>query len=163
MQENQDFQELFERAPIGLALCEMDGRLKLVNQAYADILGRTTAETLKLEYWHITPIQYEPEEGKRLAELQGPRGSYGPYEKYYIHKDGSLVPVRLNGRVIELGGKQWIWSSVERLEMPIHSVTLFQEAPIGLALCRMDGRLVAVNQAFADLIGYSREDALKSF
>src|SRR5438874_134372 len=38
----------------------------------------------------------------------------------------------------------------------------FEEAPVGLALCRMeDGSFVAVNQAFADILGQTVEATMK--
>lgn len=103
---------LFEKAVIGLALCQMDGDLVDVNTAYAELLGRTIEETLSLSYWQITPKKYEAQEALRLNELKSV-GHYGPYEKEYIHKDGHLVPVRLSGQLIEMNGNQYIWSSVE--------------------------------------------------
>ena len=166
MFSDQDFRTLFEDAPIGLAVCTMEGKLLGVNQAYADILNRSIEETLKLEYWHITPEDYAQQEEQQLEELKR-TGKYGPYEKHYIRKvsenekDNLLVPVRLNGCRIQLNGQDCIWSAVERLEMPIHSVRLIKEAPVGLALCRMNGKLVAVNQAYADLIGRTIEETLK--
>ncbi|MGL1931841.1 MAG: response regulator [Desulfotalea sp.] len=38
---------------------------------------------------------------------------------------------------------------------------MFEQSPIGLALCTMDGQLVAVNPAYATIIGYSVEDTLQ--
>jgi len=159
---DREFRKLFENAPIGLAVCDMEGKLMLVNQAFASILGRSIEETLRLEYWHITPKEYEKQEKEQLEELKK-NGRYGPYEKHYIRNDKEkpLVPVRLNGCAVSIDNCQYIWSAVERLEMPIHSVMLFKEAPVGLALCRLDGQLVAVNQAYADLIGRSIEETLK--
>ncbi|MCA9405474.1 MAG: PAS domain S-box protein, partial [Candidatus Omnitrophica bacterium] len=46
---------LFELAPMGLALCTMEGKLVDLNPAYAKIIGRTVDETLGLTYWEITP------------------------------------------------------------------------------------------------------------
>lgn len=103
---------LFEKTAIGLALCQMNGDLVDVNSAYSALLGRTTDETLSLSYWQITPKKYEIEEALRLEELRQ-NGQYGPYEKEYIHKDGHLVPVRLSGKLIEIDGTEYIWSSVE--------------------------------------------------
>jgi len=161
MFQDREFRKLFQNAPIGLAICDMKGKLLLVNQAFADILGRTVDETLRLQYWHITPKQYEKQEKEQLKKLKK-GGKYGPYEKHYIHKNKSLVPVRLNGCKVTIDDKQFIWSAVERLEMPIHSATLFKEAPVGLALCQMkNGKLVAANQAFADIIGRSIDETLK--
>ncbi|MEN2986006.1 MAG: PAS domain S-box protein [Thermodesulfovibrionaceae bacterium] len=103
---------LFEKSSMGLALCRMDGTLIDVNEAYAKIIGRTVEETLKLTYWDITPEEYREQELKQLESLRQ-TGKYGPYEKHYIHKDGHLVPVRLQGILIKINGEEFIWSSVE--------------------------------------------------
>jgi PAS domain S-box-containing protein len=103
---------LFNSSPIGLALCKMDGSLIDVNPAYANLLGRTIEETLKLSYWDITPKKYEDQEKQQIKSLDE-TGRYGPYEKEYIHKDGHLVPVRLQGSIFEQEGERFIWSSVE--------------------------------------------------
>lgn len=112
-QESERFNRaLFKSSVIGLALCRMDGSLIDVNDAFATILGRTVEETLKLNYWDITPKHYAEQEARQLKSLQT-TGRYGPYEKEYIHKDGHLVHVRLQGLLVERGGEAYIWSSVE--------------------------------------------------
>ncbi len=103
---------LFESSPVGLALCNMDGKLIDVNPAFAAITGRGIEETLKLTYWQITPEKYAAQEQDQLSQLTT-AGRFGPYEKEYIHKDGHLVPVRLNGLIIQRDGEDFIWSSVE--------------------------------------------------
>lgn len=113
LQESKEhLRELIEESPIGLALCKMDGSLVQVNSAYAKILGRTIAETLQLSYWDITPEKYAADEKRQLDHLAAD-GRYGPYEKEYCHRDGHLVPVRLNGMLVQRDGESFIWSSVE--------------------------------------------------
>ncbi|NEU82742.1 PAS domain S-box protein [Nostoc sp. UIC 10630] len=104
--------QLFEKCPVGLALCRTDGTLININHAYAEILGRTVPETLNLSYWQITPKNYAAADQATLEKLEQ-TGRYGPYEKELIHKDGHLVPVRISGLMIEKDGEQLIWSSVE--------------------------------------------------
>jgi PAS domain S-box-containing protein len=106
--------KLFEHLPIGLALAKMSGELTYCNQAYADIIGYTKEEVLKLSYWDITPKKYEEQEDLQLKNLRE-KGHYGPYEKEYIHKKGELIPVRLRGSVINENGREYIWSSVENI------------------------------------------------
>ena len=91
---------LFEQSSIGLALTSMDGKFTDVNQAFANIIGRTIEETLQLSYWDITPVKYAEQEQQQLESLNL-TGTYGPYEKEYIHKNGQLIPVRLQGSIIE--------------------------------------------------------------
>lgn len=103
---------LFNESTIGLALSTMDGKLVDVNPAYAKIIGRTVDETIKLTYWELTPEKYIPQQKFQLDYLKD-IGEYGPFEKEYIHKNGDLVPVRLNGKIIERNGIKFIWSNVE--------------------------------------------------
>lgn len=104
--------DLFEKSSLGFALCTMDGRIVDANPAYAALLGRTVQETLPLSYWDITPQEYAEEEERQLDRLKR-TGKYGPYEKEYIRKDGTRVPVRLSGLLVERGGRTLIWSSAE--------------------------------------------------
>jgi PAS domain S-box-containing protein len=104
--------QLLDLLPIGVNLCRMDGQIIYVNPAYATMLGYSVAETFHLTYWQITPSHYAVQESEQLRLLET-TGRYGPYEKHYIHRDGSLIPVQLSGRLIELGGEQYIWSNVE--------------------------------------------------
>lgn len=103
---------LFEQSQMGLALADMDGKLVDINPAYAKIIGRSIEEAKQLTYWDITPEKYATQEKEQL-ELLEKTGRYGPYEKEYIHKDGNLVPVRLQGLMIKRDGQKFIWSSVE--------------------------------------------------
>ncbi|MEH6625637.1 MAG: MASE3 domain-containing protein [Motiliproteus sp.] len=103
---------LFETSPMGLALSDMDGVLVDVNPAYANILGRSVEETLGLGRWQITPEKHASLDQQQLRKLKK-TGEYGPYCKEYQTKDGSLIPVQLSGKLIKLGGEEFVWSSVE--------------------------------------------------
>ena len=113
LRESENYNRmLFNTSPIGLALTGIDGSLVDINPAYAKIIGRTIEETLKLAYWDITPEKYAAQEALQLKSLEE-TNSYGPFEKEYIHNDNHLVPVVLNGLIIERDGEKFIWSSVE--------------------------------------------------
>ncbi|HEY7745863.1 MAG TPA: PAS domain S-box protein [Desulfuromonadales bacterium] len=103
---------LFDQSSLGLALCRLDGRLVDVNPAFARMVGRSIEQTLDLTYWDITPECYAAQEQLQLDSLER-TGCYGPCEKEYRHSDGHLVPVRLQGRLIERREERFIWSTVE--------------------------------------------------
>ncbi len=104
---------LFEKAHIGLNLCDMDGLWITSNRAILDMIGYSKEEADgRLTYWDLTPREYDEVETEQLAEIEQ-HGIYGPYEKELIRKDGTRVPVRLNGFTIQQDGKQYIWSFVE--------------------------------------------------
>jgi PAS domain S-box-containing protein len=106
------YRELVEQSPIGLALTKMDGNFVSVNSAYADIIGYRVDEVLKFTFWDITPKENIPNDQQQM-ELIESTGKYGPYEKQYVHKNGYLVTVRINGMVVIRNGEKFIWSSVE--------------------------------------------------
>ena len=115
LSESEEYNRaLFTQSSIGLVLTTMDGKLTDVNPAFAKIIGRSVKETLRLNYWEITPDKFHDQEKQQLESLRQIK-KYGPYEKEYIHKDGHLVPVRLQGKIIERKGVEYIWSGVENI------------------------------------------------
>lgn len=107
------FRLMYEESPLGLALCAMDGRFVQANRSYLKIVGYTEAEIRDLSYLDITPARYATLEQAQLKSMRE-TGRYGPYEKLYIRKSGELVPVLLNGCLVEgADGKEYIWSIVE--------------------------------------------------
>jgi PAS domain S-box-containing protein len=159
---------LFDKSPVGLALCGMNGDLTKVNSAYAEIIGYTVEETLKLSYWDITPIDYQESERQQVEYLQK-TGHYGPYEKEYRHKDGHLVPVELDGVIIETPDGKQIWSSVRDISKRKIAETALQEsseqfkrgimnAPFPIMIHAQDGEVVRINDAWTKLSGYKHSD-----
>lgn len=147
---------LFEESIIGLALVRTNGELVDVNPAFAKIIGHSVEETLQLSYWQITPEKYAQQEQAQLESMRV-HGSYGPYEKEYIHKDGHLVNVRLRGMLLDVDGEQMIWSSVEdisaskREEKTREQQRVFRDAVLdciddGIVACDQDGKITYSNR-----------------
>jgi len=114
LREREGFIDLlFERSSVGMNLCRLDGLWLESNPAFLEIIGYPRAEADGgLTYWQLTPPDYEAEEAEQIAQLQA-TGRYGPYEKEFIRKDGTRVPVRLHGFLVERNGEQFIWSLIE--------------------------------------------------
>ncbi len=168
--EDEYQRSLFEKLPVGLALCRLNGELVYVNEAFSKLLGRTTREVLQLTYWDITPESYAASEAALLQETRE-SGRYRPYEKEYIHKDGHLVPVRLQGVLVEHEGETLIWSSVEDISEARAAEaslrhreeqyrTVFETAPVGLIIFELEGKTVAANPAACSMHGYPLEEFL---
>ena len=114
LQESQaKLSGLFALSPLGIALTDIDGRYLEFNEAFRAICGYSSEELMNLDYWALTPKEYEGRESEQLESLRR-IGRYGPYEKTYRQKNGHLVPIRLNGILVEdQSGNQKIWSIVE--------------------------------------------------
>ncbi len=105
--------KLLEMCPIGLALCRTDGTFLDVNPAFANIIGYTVAETLKLNYWEILQTEFPGIE--KYLESQAKNSCTGPCEAAYKHKNNHFVPVRVSDRAIETEGECAIWLSAEQV------------------------------------------------
>jgi len=161
---------LFELSPIGLALCRMDGGLVDINPAYAGIIGRSVKETVQLSYWDITPVKYQEQELEHLKSLEE-TGQYGPYEKEYIHKDGRLIPVRLQGQVMEQNGEKYIWSSVEdiseskQIEQELRRneevlLIFVEHSPASIAMFDREMKYIAASHRFLSDYGLGNQNVV---
>lgn len=171
LKETEEYNRLlFENSLTGLALCQVDGTLVDVNQAYADMIGRTVEETLGLSYWDITPEKYLKQEKELLNEVLT-SGKYKTYEKEYVHKDGHLVPVTLRGALIELQGEQYIWSSVEddterrnaqneALESARRFNNILKSVSLISVILDTGGNITFCNDFLLKLSGYTRDELI---
>ncbi|MBK9037193.1 MAG: PAS domain S-box protein [Myxococcales bacterium] len=112
-QRESTIRDFFAQSPLGLNLCRMDGLWLESNPAFLRIIGYTPAEADGgLTYWQLTPRKYDADEAAQLEQLRTTR-RYGPYEKEFIRKDGTTIPVRLHGFLIEREAETLIWSLIE--------------------------------------------------
>lgn len=125
---NAMYRKFFEKAPVGLALNTVSGEFLEINEAFLKMTGYTHDEFANLTYWDITPHEYKEQELQQLESLRT-NGTYGPYEKEYVHKKGYRVPVMLNGVMIENeAGEKLIWSIVENVTDIRNTEKLLQKA-----------------------------------
>lgn len=110
----QKLSTLYNQAPIAIISNNFsDGRFIECNPEFLRMVGYTADEILRIRYMDLTPPEYEPADKNELQNLLR-TGRYGPYEKHYIHKDGHLIPVLLNGVLIETpDGEQHIWAFIQ--------------------------------------------------
>lgn len=114
LREREDtLKSLYQLSPLGIALTNMGGQFLDFNPAFLKLFGYEGEELKSLDYWDVTPREYEQQEILQLESIAC-SGAYGPYEKEYIRKDGSRVPVRLNGVIIKgRDGEGYLWSIIE--------------------------------------------------
>jgi diguanylate cyclase (GGDEF)-like protein/PAS domain S-box-containing protein len=163
-ESEEKLRRLYELAPLGIALTDMNGRYVEFNEAFREICGYSEEELKALDYWMLTPIKYEAEEARQLDDLRK-TGRYGPYEKEYQRKDGTLVPLRLNGVLVTgRDGRQYIWSIVENItgrreaEREVRIAATAFESQEGMIITDEQGSILRVNKAFTDITGYAIED-----
>ena len=160
---------LFETSQLGIALTDMDGRYLEFNDAFAAICGYPAHELLSLDYWTLTPKEYAADEARQL-ELLRTTGHYGPYEKHYVRKDGTRIPLQLRGMLLrDPAGESYIWSIVEdiserrRLQEELAAESernrrFLRNASDGVYVVEARGGVVEVSDALCEMLGYSRDE-----
>ncbi|MGZ5050089.1 MAG: PAS domain S-box protein [Methylobacter sp.] len=172
LRESEDkLRSLYTLAPLGIALTDMNGRYLEFNESFRRICGYSEDELKSLDYWALTPRKYEADERLQLESLAS-NGRYGPYEKEYINKDGSLVPLRLNGVVVTgRDGQKYIWSIVEDITESKRAEenlalrerefrTLAENSPDNIARYDYEGRCLYMNPALERTLGLSAADIM---
>ncbi|MBK1882038.1 PAS domain S-box protein [Luteolibacter pohnpeiensis] len=165
-ESEEKFKALFEFSPLGMARVSWEGDLLQVNESFARTIGYTPEETTQLTYWDITPEKYRDQE-LLILDLVKREGRFGPFEKEYIHRDGHLVPIVINGMLIRgIDGQEELWGIVEDItprrqaEQTIRESekkfrTLFEESSHGVMLHAADHCFSEVNPAAAEIFGMS--------
>jgi PAS domain S-box-containing protein len=92
------FRSVVESNMIGIGFWDAEGRLTDPNDALLRMTGHTREEFASGRVgWHdLTPPEHRPRDEKALAQIRA-TGSCDPYEKEYVRKDGSRVPVLIGG------------------------------------------------------------------
>ncbi len=110
------YKAFFNNSPIGITIDNIEnGKFIQGNTAFLNMIGYTEDEYKALNYKAITDKKYNDIEAILIKNLKE-TGKYGPYEKEYIHKNGSIVPVVLNGiSFIDEEGEKLVYTTVENI------------------------------------------------
>jgi PAS domain S-box-containing protein len=113
-QSEERYRRLHETMRDAFVQVDMSGMIVDSNSAYQNMLGYEPDELLKLNYTDLTPQQWHDFEAGIVSEQILPYGQSEVYEKEYIRKDGSLLPVDLRASLLadENGKPIAIWAIV---------------------------------------------------
>jgi PAS domain S-box-containing protein len=94
LRSEERFQKLFDSGTIGIAIADLDGNTVEANDAYLDMLGLTREELLagKVRWDELTPAEHRGRDQVAVEELRR-TGIASPWEKEFLRKDGTRVPV----------------------------------------------------------------------
>ena len=153
--------------PFGIGL--PDGSLGIVNKAFCDLTGYT-AEELKTMDWAkvLTPPEYVAMEAEKLNELVT-NGQPVRYQKEYIRKDKSRVPIELLVHLMRNaeGQAEYYYSFLtdiserKRAEEEKQTTlnrfyTILSKMPLGILLVTREGQTEFANQTFCDTFHLSQ-------
>ncbi len=94
------FQELFDEAPVGYHELDTEGRITRVNRTELQMLAYTAEEMLGQPVWKFL-VEGEVARQSVFAKLAGTKPPQKSFERNHICKDGSIIPVLLEERLLK--------------------------------------------------------------
>lgn len=169
----QKFRVLYNNLRDGNITCDMKGNIIDVNPAVEKMLGYSREELLKMNFYDITPKEWYSYEEHYISQILK-RGYSDLYEKEYIRKDGTLLPIELQAYLIkdENGSNAGMWGLVrdiserkkakselyaekERLRVTLESIG------DGVIAADTSGKIIIMNKIAEDLTGWSKRAAYR--
>ncbi|MEH1872775.1 PAS domain S-box protein [Nostoc sp.] len=96
------FRSVVESNMIGIGFWDRDGGITEANDALLNMVGYSREELVsgKINWQHLTPTEYVQLDKQALTQLED-SSFCTPYEKEYIRKDGSRLPILIGGSYFE--------------------------------------------------------------
>lgn len=103
------FRRIVESNIIGVIFWNVSGNITEANDAFLEMVGYTRTELLSgaVRWTDMTPGEYTQQDQRVLAEL-AVTGACNSFEKEYIRKDGTRVPVLLGATLMEGSQEQGV-------------------------------------------------------
>ena len=108
-QREAKIRRLVDANIIGICIWNFEGEIVEANEAFLQILqySREDLASRPLLWTGLTPPEWRERDEKALVELKM-TGTTKPFEKEYIRKDGSRVPVLAGPALFEKGGREGV-------------------------------------------------------
>ncbi len=167
-----DFKTLYEDAPLAYQSLGAEGTILLVNKMWLELLGYEGGEVLNKPLTDFLTPQSQDAFNKSFDELRT-SGCSGDQVLELVHKDGNVVPVRIEGRAVHDGEGLFLRShcivqdvraEVEALKAQDESEgryrRLVELAREGIWEIDAEAFTIFVNPAMAAMLEYTEEEMI---
>ena len=155
------FRLLSDSGILGIFLADLTGRINEANDSFLQMLGYTREDLQagRLRWDCLTAPEYAHLDAYALEEIQR-TGTFTPYEKEYLRREGSRVPVLLAGGLVGAEGLciAYIVDLTTRRRAEVRFQALFESVPDAILTVDQRGHIGLVNAAAERAFGYPRAD-----
>ena len=165
VESRKRFHTLFDFSNDGLFILDMQGNFIDINKTAYERLGYAKDEMLAMKITELDPPEFAAKAPERINQIINDEISV--FETAHYRKDGSIMPVEVNARLIELDGEKVVFSVVrditerkqaeERLRL---TQFVSDHASDGIFWIDEQARICYVNEAAAREHGYAKEELL---
>lgn len=103
------YRALFDLAADCLMILDLDGTIRDINRTGYERLGYTRDEMIGMNITELDPPEFAAMVPKRFDEIEK---SGAIFESAHLRKDGTVMPIEIHSRVIELDGEKVIFGVV---------------------------------------------------
>lgn len=161
------FRSLKDSNSIGIISWHMDGLIDDANDFFLDMLAYTRSDMTagKLNWQKLTPVELWPSDQQAIDELLR-SGTCTPFEKIFLDRYGNRVPVYIGGALLNGNrdlGVAYVMDLRERKQAEEQiklAATVFAASIDGVLITDALQRIVSVNPAFCEMMGYREEELL---
>ena len=165
---------LYEHAPVGIVLSDLHGRLMFANQKFVEMSGYEQQELAGFPYMNLSIPEEADQTAAVMAAMFSGEIRTVSRERHLRRKDGSAFWVRLSaGTLLDDSGRPeyavGIFEDIAERKRAEEAVrrgearfrATFQNAPLGICECALDGRVTNVNAKLLEMLGYGREELVR--
>ncbi|MCJ9722261.1 EAL domain-containing protein [Agrobacterium sp. SHOUNA12C] len=167
------FRSAFDQNPLGFAITTDSAEIMDVNAALCKMFDYDREELIGRTFMDLSVPDDPYRHLAAVADLLDRSSRHTTFRKSYRRRDGSVLLGKVNVLVVEAGAGEGALKFVmieditdaEQTRNALNqSERLFREAfefgPIGAAIVDAKGRYLEVNNAYANLLGYAKEELL---
>lgn len=160
---------LIEGLPVGIYRSTPDGRILEANPALVRLLGYgAPADLLDLD---AADLYVDPADRRRWQDQMDRDGVVRAFDFRIRRPNGEIIWVRDTGRAVrdDVGSVLYYEGILEDIterkrvrealrESEERSQSIFESAPIGIAVVSPEGKFIKVNRVLCDMLGYTAEE-----
>jgi PAS domain S-box-containing protein len=165
------FRAVFERAPLGIVIGDRQGCFLRLNHAVQRMLGYDEPELIGKKSLAVSHPDDVDRTRAIIARLLGGETDRVELEKRYLHKDGHAIDAQVVvaavrdaageleyfvGMIHDISKRKATETALRESEELFR--TVFESAPLGVAIADNDGRFTRANKALQQALGYDEAE-----
>lgn len=168
LDKDQQFKSFLELSPVGAMLVNMDGTLRFINSRMLEMFGYEMDETQSID---TTDFYYDLKDRSFFIKTLKAANNTSTFHFWGKRKDGTAFPVLVTSRIIQLKGKERIFSWVHDLtklrkaeaqieKLSRHNELILSSAGAGILEVNQENQIGYINPAAARLLGFDATELL---
>ena len=165
LQESEKkYHALFDSAPVGIGIADLEGKVLECNASMLKMTGFTLEEIKSSD---IGSTYVDPDERRLLIQNLQETGSVHDWEVRLKRKDGTIYYALLDAELLEIGQRKVLLTTARDISEYKQAekekdrfLKAFDVSIDGITIADEEDRFIYVNEAYANIFGYPREELI---